>query len=97
MNVNGSVCSIRGHLKEYVLSEELWGTQSAGCLRSKQEVLLQRSSPSQITFCFFKRVTETKLLVQLNQWNDLTELRVFLSISNPFLRGTVLLKGSSRL
>lgn len=94
MNVNGSVCSIRGHLKEYVLSEELWGTQSAGC---KQEVLLQRSSPSQITFCFFKRVTETKLLVQLNQWNDLTELRVFLGISNPFLRGTVLLKGSSRL
>lgn len=53
--------------------------------------------PHKLHSAFFKRVTETKLLVQLNQWNDLTELRVFLGISNPFLRGTVLLKGSSRL
>lgn len=36
----------------------------------------------------------TKIPVQLNQWNVLTELWVFLHISNPFLRGTVLLKGS---
>lgn len=39
-----------------------------------------------------------KIPVQLNQWNDLTVLRVFLGISNPFLRGgTVLFKGSWRL